>query len=375
MPASILHEKPASRARRSKVGDPRTQRGRLVAAVGAVAWEQGPGSLTVDRICARAGMSRRTLYDLFGTVDDAVSHAVERAHEQLWREIDQQVRMTIAPDWPTAMGIVVVALLAAVERDPPVGWLCFGELAVALPRVDAARRRSMARLSTLIHDGYDSATCEVGDWDRSRAVLGTTGGVWELVRAALAERDPRRPVRELAGPAIFLTLVGRVGRAEALRLAANPPVLTLAGVGAPADEPRAARLTELTQQSLLFLRDRPLASNAEIAEGIGVTHASQMSRHLNRLAREGMVVCSRHGRTNAWSLTARGSEVVSRLAAGGEASTWRSTPRSRVPRTTHWNIRRRACSVLTVRRSVPPPGGAMPPAVVGGTSAGSVSVG
>lgn len=315
MPASILHERPASRARRSKVGDPRTQRARLVAAVSAVAWEQGSGSLTVDRVCGRAGMSRRTFYDLFANAEDALSCAVEEAHEQLWREIDWQVGAAVAPDWPTAMSTVVVALLATVERDPAVGWLCVGELAAALPRAQAARQQSMSRLASLIHDGYGHAGCEVGEWARAQAVMGATGALWELLRQRLTDRDSEHPVRALAGPAVFLVLVPYVGRAEALRLATNPPVLGLTVPGSSADEPPVARLTELTQQSLLFLRDRPLASNSEIAEGIGVSHASQISRHLHRLAKEGFVVSSREGRRNAWSLTRRGAKVAAALSA------------------------------------------------------------
>lgn len=260
-------------------------------------------------------MSRRTFYDIFVNVDDALASSVEEAHEQLWREIDRQVQATVAPDWPTAMSIVVVALLTAVERDPAIGWLCVSELATVLPRTDVARRQSMSRLATLIHRGYDGTRCEAGEWARAQAVMGTTGALWELVRQRLADRDSQHAIRELAGPAIFLVLVPYLGRTHALRLAAHPPVLTLLSPASSAAERSVGRLTELTQQSLLFLRDRPLASNIEIAEGIGVNHASQMSRHLHRLAKEQLVVGLRDGRCNRWSLTDYGAEVVAALGA------------------------------------------------------------
>src|SRR4051812_32681295 len=108
MSAPVLLDRPASRARRSTLGEPRAQRGRLVAAVGLVAWEDGPGGLTVDRVCGRAGMSRRTFYDLFVNADDALACAVEDAHRGLWREIDRQVQTAPAHDWPAAMSTVVV---------------------------------------------------------------------------------------------------------------------------------------------------------------------------------------------------------------------------------------------------------------------------
>jgi hypothetical protein len=174
----------------------------------------------------------------------------------------------------------------------------------------------MSRLATLIHDGYDDARCQVGEWARAQAVMGATGALWELVRRRLADRDSQHPICDLAGPAIFLVLVPYVGRAEAMRLGAHPPVLTLSGPAPSAVKQSAGRLTELTQQSLLFLRDRPLASNAEVAEGVGVTHASQMSRHLHRLAKEQLVVGRRDGRRNRWSLTEHGAQVVAALGGG-----------------------------------------------------------
>lgn len=315
MSASLVHERPATRARRSKLGEPRTQRGRLVAAVGAVAWEQGPSALTVDHICDRAGMSRRTFYEIFVNVDDALASSAEDAHQQLWRDIDHQVQPMVAADWPTAVSIVVVALLTAVERDPAIGWLCVGELATALPRAEAARRQSMSRLAALIHEGDGGAGCQVDEWARTQTVMGAVGALWELVRQRLADRDPEHPVRALAGPAIFLVLVPYLGRTRAMRLAAHPPVLTLSGPAPYAVGSAVGRLTELTQQSLLFLRDQPMATNTEVAEGIGVNHASQMSRHLRRLAKEQLVVGARDGRCNRWSLTEHGAQVVATLGA------------------------------------------------------------
>lgn len=315
MSAPTTVEKVTRRARRSKIGEPRTQRGRLVAAVGAVAWEQGASGLTVERICDYAGMSRRTFYDVFVNADDALACAVEEAHEELWAEVEEQLRRTPAPDWPSAMSTVVVAFLVAIERRPATGWLCVGEPAMALDRAGAARRQLMSRLAAFIGEGPVSDTCTVDGWEQGQAAMGAAGALWELVRQHLLNRDPDRRLRELAGPAIFLILVPYVGRGHAMSMAKNPPLLTLEGPGsASADRPATrTRLTELAQQTLLFLRERPLASNAEIAEGIGVAYASQISRHLHRLANEQLIVGTREGRRNAWSLTARGERVTADL--------------------------------------------------------------
>jgi DNA-binding MarR family transcriptional regulator len=80
-----------------------------------------------------------------------------------------------------------------------------------------------------------------------------------------------------------------------------------------ATDPLVCGLTELARSTLLFLDDRPGTSSAEIGVAVGVTHASQMSRHLRRLEGEGLVVGARDGRRNAWALTVLGTETVTQL--------------------------------------------------------------
>ena len=69
---------------------------------------------------------------------------------------------------------------------------------------------------------------------------------------------------------------------------------------------------------LLFLGEHPQASNREIASGIGVAHASQISKLLSCLLGERLV--ARHsagaGKRNAWWLTSHGEEVARALRVG-----------------------------------------------------------
>lgn len=312
----MLERKPASSPRRATLGPPQGQRARLLAAVGAVVQDGGSGSLTVHRVCVHAGMSRRTFYQLFTDIDDALASAVEEAHAELWTEVDRQLGRAVAADWPTAISTVVVAFISVIERQPVVGWLCVGEQTVALPRARVARGQLMSDLAAVIADGHRSDACAVGEWERARAAMGVIGALWELVRQHLVDRESDHPLRALAGPAIFLVLAPYIGRGAAMRLATHPPVLSVAG-RPPAASAAAAtrRLTQLARQTLLFLHAQPQASNVEIGDGIGVTHASQTSRHLSRLADQQLIACSRHGRRNAWSLTERGAQLVTALGA------------------------------------------------------------
>jgi predicted transcriptional regulator len=92
---------------------------------------------------------------------------------------------------------------------------------------------------------------------------------------------------------------------------AIPEVLTIPEVLSNPSAHRARRC-------VLFLAEHPQASNREIASGIGVAHASQISKLLSCLLGERLV--ARHsagaGKRNAWWLTSRGEEVTRALRAG-----------------------------------------------------------
>lgn len=69
-------------------------------------------------------------------------------------------------------------------------------------------------------------------------------------------------------------------------------------------------VTELTRLTLEYLDEHPDATNIAIARAVDVRHESQMSRHLARLRRAGIVQCRKEGRANAWRLTARGEDAA-----------------------------------------------------------------
>ena len=72
------------------------------------------------------------------------------------------------------------------------------------------------------------------------------------------------------------------------------------------------------RRCVLFLGEHPQASNREIASGIGVAHASQISKLLSCLHGERLI--DKHsagaGKRNAWWLTSHGEEISRSLRAG-----------------------------------------------------------
>ncbi len=151
--------------------------------------------------------------------------------------------------------------------------------------------------------------------------------------------DPDKSLADLAGVAIFLLLAPFAGRRHAAARAAGRGGAaayvtrwTPTVVG-DSDE-RGLLVTELTSQTLRYLNGHPGAANIDIARAVDVRHESQMSRHLGRLEKAGMVTRRKEGRTNAWTLTERGEEA---------ARTLRDLPRD-APRLTSGTAWARAAS-------------------------------
>ncbi len=96
------------------------QRRRIMDAVVQVTVADGAGALTVQRLLAHAGISRKTFYDHFANREAAVLATYRLVTEQLVAAIDSP-----QGDDPLADGLD--ALLALVATRPDVARFCFVE--------------------------------------------------------------------------------------------------------------------------------------------------------------------------------------------------------------------------------------------------------
>jgi AcrR family transcriptional regulator len=298
-------------ARRSRVvGGALGQRARLVAAMGELVAEVGPAAVGVHHVCQRAGMSRRTFYDHFEDRDACFLDALREASGRLLAHVEEAVDAA-DPEWEARAVAATSALIGALDADRVLAQLCVvsalggGDEAVAL------RREVLGRIVALLHDAPASAA------PTELVLAGALGGVWDLVHRRLTDA-PDGSLADLDEAAAFLMLAPFVGRRQAVARGiggTNAYVMRWTpAVAAGPDEP-GLMVTELTGQTLQFLAGHPGAANVDIARAVDVRHESQMSRHLGRLERAGMVRHRREGRANAWRLTARGKEAVRALPA------------------------------------------------------------
>ena len=287
-----------------------SQRRRLIAAMAQIAAEHGRRAASVELVCERAGMSRRTFYEHFTDGEQCFVSAVGQAFDQLFAAINEAVGAE-PQDWEGRACATVVALIATLDRDRTLARLCVIEphsgSAVAL----SIRHAAVHRLALVL-----AAGATVGDAVlRDAAARSAVGAILELATEPIRAGEPLQPI---VAPALYTALAPFTGRRVASRRAADPPrIAALSVVAAEAAPPVPATdrllVTELTRQTVLHLAASPDACNVDIARAIGVRHESQMSRHLVRLERAGIVQRRKEGRTNAWRLTADGEEAAHAL--------------------------------------------------------------
>jgi AcrR family transcriptional regulator/DNA-binding MarR family transcriptional regulator len=307
-----------------------TQRDRLVAAMGELTAELGLGAVGVHHVCQRAGVSRRTFYELYTDRDACVVDMHEVAFGRLRDHIAEAVAAA-GRQWEDRAVAATQALFGAWEADRVLAQLCLVSSVSGHGEALKLRRAMIDQIAELLTDPPRQPLMEA-------AVLNTAiVGVWGLAFARLTE-DPDKSIADLAGVAIYILLAPFAGRRHAAARSAGRGGTTAyvtrwtPTVTGGDDEP-GLLVTELTGQTLRYLNGHPGAANIDIARAVDVRHESQMSRHLSRLERAGMVTRRKEGRTNAWVLTARGEEAARTLrdlradAPGLTTSAWASADR------------------------------------------------
>jgi AcrR family transcriptional regulator len=311
MAPAVTAAAPAQKARRNTqtYGLP-TQRDRLVAASGQLAAELGSSTIGVHHICQRAGISRRTFYELFTDRDACFVDAHQEAFARLVGHVADAVDEA-GTEWEDRAVATVQALLSAWEADRVLAHLCLVSSVSGSSETTGLRRTAITQIVGLLADTPEQPLAA------EPVLAGAIGSVWELAFRELTD-DPKGSMPCLAGSAIYLMLSPFVGRRQAAARAAGRGGATTyvtrwtPAVVSDTDE-RGLLVTELTGQTLRYLNGHPGAANIDIARAVDVRHESQMSRHLARLERAGMVARRKEGRTNAWTLTARGEEAARTL--------------------------------------------------------------
>jgi AcrR family transcriptional regulator len=293
-------------ARRSRiVGGTSAQRDRLIGAMGELVAEVGLPAVGVHHVCQRAGMSRRTFYDHYEHRDACFMDTLQEASGRLLAHVEEAVD-TAGPEWEARTVAATRALIGALDADRVLAQLC------VVSALGAGHDALVLR-----HGVVDRIVAMLGDAPAPLAptelvLAGAFGALWDLVHRRLTE-EPDGSLADLGEVATYLVLAPFAGRRRAVTLAGRGSSIAFVTRWSPRTagaDVRGLVVTELTRQTLSYLKAHPGACNVDIARGVDVRHESQISRHLVRLERAGVVRRRKEGRTNAWQLTILGREAA-----------------------------------------------------------------
>lgn len=283
-----------------------------------MAAREDPHAATVADVVARAGVSRRTFYELYADREDcflaALESGLQLAGEEMYAAYARRAR------WQDGIRAALAELLGLLDREPALARLC---VVYALGGGARVLRRRMEAIEVL---------CEFVDRGRLEgygrreppevAAEGVVGAVLAVIHTRLvAGADRSEPLTDLLGPLMNLILLPYLGAAKAgreLTRPAPPQPPAQAGRGEALGRDGAGmRVTYRTARVLRAISERPGASNREVADQAGIVDQGQISRLLSRLESLGLIAnkgvgaggSSTRGTANAWVLTARGEQL------------------------------------------------------------------
>jgi AcrR family transcriptional regulator len=175
-----------------------SQRERIVRAMTAAVGEHGYHGTRVSDVVWRAGVSRKTFYEIFGGKDDCFAATYE--HWLDWLLDTTLEAFETQEQWVDRLRAALIALLGAIAREPEVGRLCFAEALAAGERAAQRRDDWMTAFAT-IFDFPGAPEGVLGQALRS----GRVGELSELLRREIAAGRARR-LPELA-PELMYSMV------------------------------------------------------------------------------------------------------------------------------------------------------------------------
>jgi AcrR family transcriptional regulator len=298
------------------------QRSRVLGAALEEALTHGLDQTSASGIIARAGISRKTFYEIFQHRDDCFRTVFQRAVAQIV-DVVGPLYVDSNGRWSERIRTALEGLLGMLEHDDDLGRFVLDYI-VEGARVDPASRLWLfERLQRVIEDGHAEARVPLEAAPLASEVV--VGGVVSVLHSRLQARSVE--LMALVNPLMWMIVLPYLGpKAAAKELSRMPPKAAVKRMK-PSRGPLEGlgmRVTYRTARVLAAIAQAPGSSNAAIGLDVEVTDAGQISKLLHRLEGFGLIenfgAGHAHGAANAWRLTRTGSEVDATLRsefAGG----------------------------------------------------------
>lgn len=321
------------------------QRARILAAMVQASVQHGAGNVTVAHVVERAGVSRRTFYEIFTDREDcflaAFDDGIARASRAVLDAYDPNA------NWVERVRSALVALLTLLDSDPDTGWLLIVGSLGGGARALEHRSRVLAQIIGVIDEGRKQT--KNGEGLPPLTAEGILGGVVSVLHARLlagpgtedpllAQRDapssigagstvaddrlvPTQGLLGLSGSLMAMIVLPYLGAPAARRELARPIPKRVPGANGATSNPLMdlqMRLTYRTVRVLMAVAANPGSSNRTVAQASGVIDQGQMSKLLARLAQLDLIANTgagpARGEPNAWTLTDKGWQVQGAIA-------------------------------------------------------------
>lgn len=312
----------------NRVGQTRVieiQRARLLAAMVEESAERGAAGVTVAHVVARAGVSRRTFYELFVDRDDCFLAALDDALARVTRRVLETEDAKAG--WVERVRTALTAILSFLDDERGAGRLLIvGSLGAGAQALER-RRRVLAEIADFVDQGRKQT--KTASELPPLTAEGVVGGVLSILHARLLTPegswdDRSDTLLSLTGPLMSMIVLPYMGAAAARKQFSRPtPSTTRASTASSGDLLRdlRMRLTYRTVRVLLTVAATPGGSNRQVANAAGIGDQGQISKLLARLQGLGLIenACagSARGAPNSWVLTDRGLELQGALARQG----------------------------------------------------------
>lgn len=291
------------------------QRRRLLLAFVELVSEHGLEGAGIGPTCKRAGVSRRTFYEIFADHEACLLAALDEALQRICECVSPAYEGKRR--WSIRIRAGLLALLECFDAEPGLARLCIVETLRAGPVVSLRRKRILDTLARAIDEGRHES--KQGETLPPLTAQGVVGGALSVIHARLLE-DPHAALVELSGPLMAMIVHPYLGPAAARRELDRPapeaPSATTRGPNDPfKDLPiRFTYRTALVLATIATEGGRgSYPSNRHIADAAGIADDGQTSRLLRRLQGAGLIENHGNGHAkgeaNAWVLTERGQAV------------------------------------------------------------------
>jgi AcrR family transcriptional regulator len=302
------------------------QRARILAAAMEIACELGYGAMSTARVSARAGVSRRTFYELFEDREDCLLAVFDEAVARA--TVVAQRAASGREGWCERVRAGLFALLVFLDDEPGLGSLLVVGVLGAGPRVLERRARIIESLAAVVDGGRSEAPAGGGPLPPLTGE-GVVGAVLSVIHGRMLE-DRGAPLMGLLNPLMGMIVLPYLGQAAARKeLGRSVPRVRRTA--------RRGSRSFVGQHPLKGLEVRPTyrtlrvvyaiselgeggssPNNREVAEHAGVMDQGQISKLLARLEHFGLVqnigVGHAKGEPNAWVLTAKGRELAQSIS-------------------------------------------------------------